>query len=229
MKHFITKLIFSYLVVSSLHLTAQDRVNAKYIEFEHVSDTLKTAIGWKFDDRSEKWAENENTLYRESRKSDRDDPLNSMGDQNFIYIVTNSVTVGKEKVYVIFVNEHGSYYKYPALKEGVVFTKRSTAYVITESEFRKLDKIEKGKVTEVKVKQDVGVDKNNPDSYRNALTKAITEKPKYKSEMTFRVTRSEDGSIRFTLPGRFSKYSDYGFDKGYFETDDENFSRIILK
>lgn len=229
MKNLIAKSIFIYLITNSLNSTAQDRVNVKYIEFENVSDTLKTATGWKFNDRSEKWAENENTLYRESLKSDRNNSLNSMGDQNFIYIVTNSVTVGKEKVYVIFVNQHGSYYEYPAIKEGVVFTKRSTAYVITESEFRKLDKIEKGKVTEVKVKDEVSVDKNNPDSYRNALTKAITEKPKYKSEITFRVTRSEDGSIRFSLPGRFSKYSEYGFDKGYFETDDQNFSQIILK
>jgi hypothetical protein len=59
-------------------------------------------------------------------------------------------------------------------------------------------------------------------------TELATKKNQYSREYIFPVMKSKEGLIRFYLPEDFSNYSSYNFDIRYFESDVENFNKILI-
>ncbi|MCL2028583.1 MAG: hypothetical protein FWG79_08900 [Bacteroidales bacterium] len=114
-------------------------------------------------------------------------------------------------------------------------------YVFTEDEYSKIYDLKN--ITELKSNHSVYIN-SNIQSYDDAnfldlIQNRLQEKEsRYKVEYQFPIMISEDGNVRFLLPNtyrgvKYEWFSDTNgfldFDKAYFETDLENFSKIILQ
>ena len=224
------------LSISLSNVFSQDRVNRDKLNFEASSGTLLKATGWAYNSTIGEWIDYANVIsedrdYKDKFKSLQGAWMMSRISQNFLNVQTKILTFKETKYYVLIVEKWSGEYAYPAIKEDWYTFKKTIAYIYTEQEFKKLQNIEG--LVELKTREVVSMgskyEKYDETKFLDLIqTELSKEKSKYAAEYTFPIMKSKEGAIRFYLPDYFSTYTKYDFEKEYFETDADSFSKILL-
>jgi hypothetical protein len=230
-------LITLLTVVSIIQVFGQERSNREKLSFEATSGTIEKATGWANNTTLGEWIDYENVIsddkdYKVKYKSLQGAYMMSHISQNFQKVQTRTVTYKGTTYYVLIVEKWSGRYEYPSIRENWYEFKETIGYIYTKEEYQKLLNIES--LVELKNQYIVNMgskyEKYDEIKFLDLIqTELSKEKNKYSSEYTFPIMKSKEGAIRFYLPDGFSKYSKYDFDKKYFETDFESFTKIILK
>jgi len=233
MRTIFTTFLLSFLVLS---VYGQTRKNREKLSFQDKSDVMSIAIGWSYNSVLGEWVDYENVIsvnkeYKTKSKFMYGTFMKSLTSQNFINMITKTIIYNEQKYYVLVVEKWDYYYEYPNLKMDRYCYKNTFGYIFTESEYNKLKDFNK----EVQLKTNIVVsigsknEKYNEQKFLDYILTEITrEISEYSTIYTFPVLKSDEENIRFYLPDRFSEYSEYNFDKEYFETTSKNFNKIIF-
>jgi hypothetical protein len=232
-----TTLIALFIVGSITQAFGQERTNREKLIFETASGTLINAIGWANNTTLGEWVDYVNVIshdkdYKLKYKSLQGAYMMSNTRQNFIKIQTKTVTYKGAKYYVLMVDKWNGRYEYPSIQQDWYEYKETIGYIYTEKEYQKLFNLVS--LVELKTQYIVklGSKYENFDETKFLdliQTELSQEKSKYSDEYIFPVMKSKEGAIRFYVPDIFITYSNYDFENKYFETDLENFTKIIIK
>jgi len=208
------------------HIYGQERINRDRLNFEQKSEILTNASGWSFNQLSGKWIETENMISDNVNSRDRT-------IQNFRSIQTKSLTYKGSKYYVIIVEKLSGEYRYPVLHLEWIQYINYEGYIFTEKEYGKLFNI-KGVMklkTRLMSRHCLEFSKYNEEDFLDGILFELRNKKDIFGSYVyiFPVMKSEDGKIRFYVPDNFINFEVCDFSKRYFETDYENFSKILLK
>lgn len=213
---------------------SQERVNRQKLKWEAESLTLTKSIGWCYNDFIGEWLDYENVMcplkeYKTEYKSLLGRHMMSKYSQNFIKIQTKLVKLNDNSYYVLIVEKWDGAYEYPSLQRDWYSFKSTIGFIFNETEYKKIENIDG--VVEIKTTKIVDPilmfqsDYNDQIFLDEVQNQLLSKEEKYAIEYTFPILRAKDGNIRFYLPDT----KKYDFSKKYFETDYENFSKIILK
>lgn len=230
--------LITLLMTGSLfQVFGQERTNREKLSFDTTSGTLSKATGWAYNSTLGEWIDYENVIsdskdYKDKYKSLQGQWMMSRISQNFQKVQTKTVTYKGTIYYVLIVEKWSGRYEYPSIKEDWYTFKQTIGYIYTKEEYQKLMNLDT--LIELKTKYMVNMgskyEKYDETKFLDLIqTELSQEKRKYSSEYTFPIMKSKEGAIRFYLPDSFSSYSKYDFEKKYFETDFESFTKIILK
>lgn len=230
-------LIALLMTGSLLQVLGQERTNREKLSFDTTSVTLLKATGWAYNSTLGEWIDYENVIsddkdFKTKYKSLQGAYMMSQTSQNFQKVQTRTATYKGTTYYVLIIDKWSGRYEYPAIREDWYTYRETIGYIYTKEEYQKLLNIET--LVELKTKYKVSIgskyEKYDETKFLDLIqTELSQEKSKYSSEYTFPIMKSKEGAIRFYLPDSFSTYSKYDFEKKYFETDFENFSKIVLK
>ncbi|MCD6365901.1 MAG: hypothetical protein J7L46_00015 [Bacteroidales bacterium] len=230
-------LITLLITGSLLQVFGQERTNREKLSFNTTSGTLSKATGWAYNSTLGEWIDFENVIsdskdYKDKYKSLQGERMMSGISQNFQKVQIRTVTYKGTTYYVLMVYKWDGQYEYPSIQEDWYTFKQTIGYIYTKEEYQKLLNIES--LVELKTQYMVSIgskyEKYDETKFLDLIQTELSQKAsKYSYEYTFPVMKSKEGAIRFYLPDSFSTYSKYDFDKKYFETDFENFTKIILK
>lgn len=247
------------IIILSLFLTyysqsfGQERINRKKLSFEKNSEIMTEAIGYSYNSTLGEWIDYENIISNEKDYKNRYNSLQSNWnkkrykssvyedimsevDQNFISIQTKTIFFNETIYYILTVEKWDGRFEYPKIRADWYRFKQTIGYIFTEAEFKKLDKFDKS--IAIKALSVVVIEDYEETKFLDLIQTQITEKlkiekNKYVTETIFPVLKSDEGKIRFYLPvgsnAYLPDYPKYDFDKAYFETDQENFSKIFIK
>jgi hypothetical protein len=225
------------MTVTLFQVFGQERTNREKLNFDTASGILSNATGWANNSTLGEWIDFENVIsddkdYKVKYKSLQGDYMMSRISQNFQKVETRTVIYKGTTYYIIIVDKWNGEYEYPSIREDWYTFKQTIGYIYSKEEYQKLLNIES--LVELKTKYAVRIgskyEKFDEIKFLDLIqTELSTEKSKYSPEYTFPVMKSKEGAVRFYLPDNFSTYSKYDFEKKYFETDVENFTKIILK
>lgn len=220
----------------------QDRVNREKLSFLDKSNQLTTSVGWSYDTTLGEWVDYNNVIendksYKEKYKLLQGSYMMSRRTQNFISIQTKTLVYKDIKYYVILVEKWNGDYKYPNIQEDWRIYKTMYGYIFTETEYNKLNNIDGVLNLETQYMVSMGsyYEEYNEVVFLDKIqTNLSSEKSKYSPTYTFPIKKTENGDIRFYVPNSFStsQYSSYNkvdFNKQYFETTFDNFSKFIIK
>ena len=220
----------------------QDRVNREKLSFLDKSNQLTTAVGWSYNTTLGEWVDYNNVIesdksYKEKYKSFQGSYMMSDRTQNFISIQTKTLVYKDIKYYVLLVEKWNGDYKYPNIGEDWRIYKTMYGYIFTETEYNKLNNIDGVMNLETQYMVSMGSYYENYDEIvflDKIQTNLSSEKSKYSSAYTFPIKKTETGDIRFYVPNSFSTssyspYNEVDFEKEYFETTFDNFSKFIIK
>ena len=220
-----------------LQVFGQERTNREKLSFDTTSGTLLKATGWANNSTLGEWIDYENVIsadkdYKVKYKSLQGAYMMSNTSQNFLKVQTKTTSYKGTTYYVLIVDKWSGRYQYPAIRKDWYEFQETIGYIYTKEEYQKLLNIES--LVELKTKYKISMgskyEKYDETIFLDLIqTELLQEKSKYSSEYTFPIMKSKEGAIRFYLPDSFSSYSKYDFEKKYFETDFESFTKIILK
>jgi hypothetical protein len=235
MKLFIKTVITMTMCLVATISFEQDRTNREKLIFSDKSEILMNAVGWCYNSTLGEWIDYNNVIeeektYKEKFKLLTGAFLMSRHTQNFISIQTKTVIFKEIKYYVLIVEKWDGQYKYPSIYEDWYEYKTMCGYIFTETEYNKLNNIIDVVSLEIPyqpvimdLRYEVYDEKVFLDKIQNNLDF------KYKTEYMFPVKKIENGNIRFYVPDRFSTINNVDFNKQYFETTFDNFSKIVIK
>jgi hypothetical protein len=222
------------MFLTIIQIFGQERINREKLSFETTSEVLTEATGWAYDSIHGEWINYKNVIidskdYKDKYLQGRS--MMSRVSQNFLKVQTKIVSLKGVKYYVLVVNKWDGRYQYPSIKENWYTFKQTIGYVFSESEYQKLLNIEN--VIELKTKNVVTLnfsyEKYDETKFLYLIqTELSKESSKYSTDYIFPIMKSKEGAIRFYLPV-LVYFLTSDFEKGYFETDIENFSKIIIK
>lgn len=234
-------ILLNIILVSliSLNLTGQERVNRVKLTFQKESEILENAVGWAYNSTLGEWIDYNNVIsdnkdYKDKFKNLQGGYMMSKKPQNFIKIQTKSILFNRIEYYVVIIDKWEGRYKYPSLSEGYYQYKKIIGYIFSKEEYKKLHRIENIIKLTTKHIAEMNLSYEDYDEIK-FLDKIQTELQKKEKEYspvyTFPIMKSKEGNIRFYIPEYFSDYffSKYDFDKKYFETSIDNFSKIIIQ
>jgi hypothetical protein len=235
-KLMITLIMCSITIVSF----GQDRINREKLSFIDKSEQLTSAVGWSYNKTLGEWIDYMNVIsndksYKDKFKSLQGSYMMSRLKQNFISIQTKTVVYKDVKYYVLCVEKWNGDYKYPNIKEDWRIYKTMFGYVFTEQEYTKLKNIKDNVNLETKYMVSMGshYEKYDETIFLDKIqTELSSEKlNRYDPIYTFPIKKTENDNVRFYMLDYFSKYSlnQVDFDKEYFETSLDNFSKFIIK
>jgi hypothetical protein len=233
------KLMLSLLLINIAFLKTigQERVNRQKLNFNSTSDVMIKAIGWSYNSKLGEWIDYPNTInddkdYKTKYKTLLGTYMMSH-NENIISIKTKSLIYNSEDYYVLIIEKWRGNYEYPSIKENWREFKQINGYIFTKSEYLKLKNLEGTLILSTPKFVHMGALYEKYDETK-FLDFIQTELSKNKNEKensinyALNVTKTKEGKIRF-LTDLVAPYSDFKFDKQYFETDIENFSKIIIK
>lgn len=230
-------LITLLLTGTLFQVFGQERTNREKLSFDTTSGILSKATGWANNSTLGEWIDYENVIsdskdYKDKYKSLQGKYMMSRISQNFQKVQTRTITYTGTTYYVLIVDKWSGRYEYPSIREDWYTFKQTIGYIYTKEEYQKLLNIES--LVELKTQYMVSMgskyEKYDETKFLDLIqTELSKEKSKYSSEYTFPIMKSKEGAIRFYLPESFSTYSKYDFEKKYFETDFENFTKIIIR
>mgnify|MGYP000223791253 CR=1 FL=1 len=230
-------LITLLLTGTLFQVFGQERTNREKLSFDTTSGILSKATGWANNSTLGEWIDYENVIsdskdYKDKYKSLQGEYMMSRISQNFQKVQTRTVTYTGTTYYVLIVDKWSGRYEYPSIREDWYTFKQTIGYIYTKEEYQKLLNIDS--LVELKTQYMVSMgskyEKYDETKFLDLIqTELSKEKSKYSSEYTFPIMKSKEGAIRFYLPESFSTYSKYDFEKKYFETDFENFTKIIIR
>jgi hypothetical protein len=230
-------LITLLLTGTLFQVFGQERTNREKLSFDTISGILSKATGWANNSTLGEWIDYENVIsdskdYKDKYKSLQGEYMMSRISQNFQKVQTRTITYKGTTYYVLIVDKWSGRYEYPNIQQDWYTFKQTIGYIYTKAEYQKLLNIES--LVELKTQYMVSIgskyDNYDETKFLDLIqTELAQEKSKYSTEYTFPIMKSKEGAIRFYLPESFSTYSKYDFEKKYFETDFESFTKIILK
>lgn len=230
-------LITLLLTGTLFQVFGQERTNREKLSFDTTSGILSKATGWANNSTLGEWIDYENVIsdskdYKDKYKSLQGEYMMSRISQNFQKVQTRTVTYTGTTYYVLIVDKWSGRYEYPSIREDWYTFKQTIGYIYTKEEYQKLLNIDS--LVELKTQYMVSMgskyEKYDETKFLDLIqTELSKEKSKYSSEYTFPIMKSKEGAIRFYLPESFSTYSKYDFEKKYFETYFENFTKIIIR
>lgn len=229
------KIIFFCFFFFNISIT-QERVNRKKLEFTTVSNVISKAVGWSYNSLLGEWIDFENVIsdnkdYKDRFKSLQGQWMKSRINQNFNTIQSKKLLYNDKTYFVLVIDKWSGEYEYPNIMEDWYSFRQTIGYVFTNEEFQKLHKIDG--VIELKTKQVIKLgskyERYDELKFLDLIqTELSTEKSNFSIEYLFPIMKSKEGLIRFYLPEDFSTFSEYNFDKSYFETEYDNFSKILI-
>ena len=231
-------LIIILITGSLLQVFGQERTNRTKLNFDTSSENLLKATGWANNTTLGEWIDYENVIsddkdYKVKYKSLRGEYMMSRRKQNFQKVQTRTVNYKGTTYYVLVVDKWSGEYQYPSIMEDWYTYKETIGYIYTKDEYQKLLNIES--IVELKniykVSMGSKYEKYDETKFLDLIQTQLAKENETISRgaTTFPIMKSTEGAIRFYLPEYFSKYSQYDFEKKYFETDFENFSKIIIR
>lgn len=235
------KIILLFIIFLPLISFSQERVNRPKLSFESVSYTLTNATGWAYNSELGEWIDYENVIcaskdYKDKYKTLLGKYMMSKYQQNFITIQTKTFSFKDEKYYTLIVDKWAGSYEYPAIQKGWEEYTVKIGYIFTEDEYNKLKNLENDIIelkTSYSTRFSLRFDKYNEIKFLDLMQAELTrEKSKYDSEYILPIMKSKEGNVRFYIPDNFNQrneYNRYNFEEKYFETDIENFSKIIIE
>ena len=220
---------------SSQTPTNSGRTNREKLSFSSTSGTLSKAVGWSYNSTLGEWIDYENVIsdskdYKDKYKSLSGEYMMSHISQNFQKVQTRTVTYKGTIYYVLIIDKWSGRYEYPSIQQDWYEFKETIGYIYTKDEYQKLLNIET--LVELKTRYEVSIgskyEKYDEIKFLDLIQTELSQE-KSSSEFTFPVKKSKEGAIRFYLPENFSYFEKYNFEKKYFESDYNNFDKIILK
>lgn len=210
----------------------QARENRAELEFDKSSQILLESTGWYFNNSTGEWVENQNFI--NDKHYDQQGSLLSYMNQNFLTLETKVVNHNGKNIYILILQKWSGSYKYPRIREDWQSYKTYNLFFFEETEWAQLSSIEGNILLKCSYQTSFRTDREGSieDTVQYILQNSYA---KYPCDYVFSILKSEEGQIRYYLPYRDSKYSteypvNYGdkfdFEKSYFETTPENFSKI---
>lgn len=236
MKSKLTLIVAILITASTAEVFGQERVNREKLNFGEKSEILTKATGWSYNSTLGEWIDYNNVIskdkdYKDKYKSLQGRWMMSRISQNFISIQTKAIDYKGETYYALVIEKWDGRYEYPTIKKDWYTFQETVGYIFSSDEYKKLLNIEG--LIELKTQYDVSLGSKYQeyenvkflDLIQTELSRDKSKDPRY---YTFPIMKSNEGAIRFYLPSA-SLYSKYDFEKEYFETDPDNFAKIILK
>jgi hypothetical protein len=220
----------------------QARTNAEKPQFLPVqSEILTKATGWAYNESIGEWIHYNNVIstekeYKNERASLAESPrMLSHEKQNFISIQTRMFTYKGINYYLLIVRKWVGWYEYPTIHSGWDYAEDIVGYIFSVDEFKKLENI--NGLVALKAIGGAGGGagrKYNDAAWLDSIQSILMKRTEpEQTGSIFPVLKSEEGNIRFCVPsyvGIFDKNpfyeSPFNFNKGYFETTPEEFSKL---
>jgi hypothetical protein len=219
------------------NIYGQARNNLPKLTFDDSSDILSTAIGWAYSKFNGEWIDFDNVICPDKMYKTQYPSLIGTGSmlsryyQNFVSIQTKSLIFENKKYYVIIIEKWRGYYKYPSINQDWIAKKTKIGVIFNHEEYNKIKNIT-GKI-ELKAIGSIESDSDDGmlDIIRNILMRQKEPDNSRYGVKIFPILKSEEGMIRFYIPTdeMYYPYKNVNFETSYFETDPENFSKIILQ
>jgi len=228
-------LLITFFGFNLMPSDGQDRTNREKLSFDKESEILTKATGWYYNSEIGEWVDYKNVLcsdkdYKTKYPSLLGEYMMSHRYQNFISIQTKTVLHRSNEYYVLIVNKWRGEYEYPSIREDWESYKVTFAFIFSPEEFFKLYNINEevelrtNRVAVLGSKYKSFTESKFLDLIQNEIMKQVSS---FSGSYKFPVRKAEDGSIRFLLPNTYGSFIKYDFDRGYFETDFENFAQIL--
>jgi len=218
-------------LILTFNLFSQARVNAERPVFlQEESYTLTEAVGWRYYKSIGEWISNNNVIT--VSKNSSGSVAASQALDNFKSMQIRTISYQNVRYYLLIINKWRGYWRYPNIKEDWIVTNAFEGYIFSANEYDKLKNIE-GLITPVAL---ANVDLTYCRNDNERLDKIIEVLLRPSTVVyIFPILKSEEGNIRFNLPNMVSNPSNrnsyygypFNFDESYFETDLDNFNRIL--
>jgi hypothetical protein len=234
---------FSVLFVANVAFS-QSRVNQTKPQFlPEQSEILTSAIGWAYNKSIGEWIDYENVISPEKRYKTEFSSLSgtpymrSQENQNFISMQTRMFTYENKSYYLLMVIKWVGWYKYPRIHQDWEYAEDMVGYIFSPEEYNKLNNINGLVGLRPIGGAGGGAGRKYDDNALLDSIQSILMESTVPGETgsIFPVLKSEEGDIRFCVPryvGTQDKdpYYDspFNFNRGYFETSPEEFSKIII-
>lgn len=224
---------------------AQDRINREKLSFKDSSQVLTEAIGWCYNKTIGEWIDYKNVISSDKSYKKDTSNINKMnyilagGANNFISIKSKTFYFKKDLYNALIIKKWSGYYTYPSLRQGWNRYQATQCYIFDINEFNKIKTISDSVYIKVLCEIELSHFEDYCEEKLLDLIQTELSKPKNKYARpipyAFPIKKTDKGDIRFDLPlvyhsGRY-KYLNvtFNFNEEYFETDIENFNKILIK
>jgi hypothetical protein len=231
-------LLLLFMTCSSLSLKVfcQERVNREKLSFGSTSGILEKCTGWAYNSKIGEWIGYENVIsenkdFKEKYSILQGEKMMSRVFQNFLKMQIKTLGFNGATYYVLVVEKWSGRYEYPSLELDWYSFKEVLGFVFSQEEYQKFSKLEGQIELKTKYRVNLGSKYEEYDEIKflDLLQSELSqEKTKYSIEYKFPILLTKENAVRFYIPDSFSSYSNYDFEKKYFETDLENFSRLVI-
>jgi hypothetical protein len=229
-------LILIVLVFTNL-VFGQDRVNRPKLSFEGTSEILSTSVGWHYNKTLGEWIDYPNVIskddsYKTRFKSLAGPYLMSKSLYTFNTLQVKSFTFNNTKYYALIVDKWSGRYRYPTIEEDWIQFKNIDCYILTESEYSKLQNYEKVTfITYVPMNLEFeGYSETKLlDLIQTKLLSYNGSNPSSIKDLMY-ITKTSEDKIRFLTPHYyFTSREEVDFNNIYFETDKDSFDKLIIR
>jgi len=232
-------LLLTMIVLNGiLFVNAQSRTNKKMLSFEKQSEKLTSASGWKKNEKTGKWIENQNVIDDKKVSS----YWISHVSQNFKWLQFRTI-VKDEKTYYVFIYERlGGAYKYPSIYEDWESDKRTYYFALSSEKYKEvIEKIELKDGKNIKLTSKInghisdkykilgGEHLYNEENLLAKITNTI-ENPSYSESCLVLNSQTTDGKdiLRFRLP-ESCYFAEKYMKTAYFEVGISEFKKIFIE
>lgn len=206
---------------------SQERVNRGKVHYCAVSELLKNATGWMYNETLGEWVDFPNCISDEKEHKPKFKSLSENGYfqvmyglQNFNTIQAKAMMIGENKYYVIVINKWEGGYEYS--DDKIHCHKKTSYWLMTKDEYEKLFNLTND-VSEIKYSQPLLLNYNNvlEEDYIFSELQRMDKKKYSVFEESMQVYKATDGSIRFWFHQIIPDIT-----KRYFETTKEEWNKL---
>jgi hypothetical protein len=230
-------LLTLFLSVSSVF--SQSRTNRSELRFINSSEKLYSSTGWMYNEKRGEWVDYENVIsdntdYKTKYKSLLGEWMMSRLEQNFKDIETKSLNINEKSYFVVMVKKWNGKYEYPSIQTDWYTWEEVQGFIFTEEEYSKILDFNGEIKLETRYHVHLGSKYEEYDEtvFLDLIQTELNSDTRYGSIHTFPVlkTKSEETEvIRFYIPQVFTSYSNFDFEKRYFEVYPSSFEKIIIR
>ncbi|MBP5516175.1 MAG: hypothetical protein J6X86_04405 [Bacteroidales bacterium] len=207
----------------------QERVNREKIHFTRQSEVLLNATGWAYNETLGEWIDYENVIsHNKDYQTIGPNPYMKSHLPNFNSIQVKTITYNGVEYVCLIVNVWKGYYEYPEIMEDWQTYTANVYYFLSKAEYNKLFNLT-NKITEIKGWSETIVDSKSYPEEDLVISKLKSQQNnsnnwQYEPKSFIKVYKATDGNIRFL----FKTISDYSIEKNYFETTEDNWSKLKI-
>jgi len=233
------------LVLGTIIVNAQDRINRQKLSFERVSEKLTSAVGWQYNETLGEWIDYNNVIdedkdYKDKYKSLQGAYQMSNNSFKFNNLQVKTLVFEGNKYYILIHDKWTGRYKYPSIRQDWVKFRKVDGLIFDETQYQNLINYNAINFYCI-VEYDLEFEEYNETKFLDLIQTELSKpkdsyERKYASKYAMMITKTKDNNIRFLTPTILSlleksKYSNavYDFSKMYFETTLENFDKLKIK